>query len=501
MNYNNKEALHTFTNPLALPNIPRGTDDWMKTAEKKFNYNDKPASVKSKDYRSISDPTVFYHDNKWYLYPSYGMAWVTEDFENWKHVRTEPYNLKYSPCITKWKNKFLMTSWLCGLYVSDDPLGPFGELGKFIMPDGEEFVLIDPCLFTEGDRLYLYGYINSPSKDNCMGFSCSIVGYELDYENPRRVIRGPVELIKMNSRVKPWERHGLHNQALTYGWCEGPHLLKHNGRYYLIYTAPDTCDASYCMAVYYSDESPLTGFKCQKRNPLTTHRHGIVTGAGHGCVEHGPNGTLWAFYTIATPYMHKYERRIGMDLVAVDENGELYCPFGVTDTPQYVPGYISDPLKGNSPEYCSLTGGIRPVASSWKEGREALYATDENNLSYWEPDDEDERPWIEFDLMGVFAVGSVRIFWRELALDYAKGVLPVPVKYVVERLCDGQWVVLVDKSRNEKDMNIDYQSFDRKLCRKLRLTIVNRAEIPRTGLIDFAAFGKMLDDKEYRKEK
>ena len=98
--------------------------------------------------------------------------------------------------------------------------------------------------------------------------------------------------------------------------------------------------------------------------------------------------------------------------------------------------------------------------------------------------------------MGVFAVGSVRIFWRELALDYAKGVLPVPVKYVVEGLCDGQWVVLVDKSRNEKDMNIDYQAFEWKLCRKLRLTIVNRAEIPRTGLIDFAAFGKMLDDKE-----
>ena len=41
-----------------------------------FSHDIPPEGVNTPNYRSISDPTVFYHDNKWYLYPSYGMAWV-----------------------------------------------------------------------------------------------------------------------------------------------------------------------------------------------------------------------------------------------------------------------------------------------------------------------------------------------------------------------------------------------------------------------------------------
>ena len=116
MNYQN-----TYCNPLALPDIPRGKDDWYRFEKEMFSHENKPDSVTVQDYRSISDPTVMYYDNKWYLYPSYGMAWVTEDFQHWKHVRTEPYCPKYSPAIIPWKGRFLLTSWCCPLYVSDNP--------------------------------------------------------------------------------------------------------------------------------------------------------------------------------------------------------------------------------------------------------------------------------------------------------------------------------------------------------------------------------------------
>ena len=86
-----KDIKFTYCNPLSIPDIPQGKDDWYKFEEGMFSHNNKPDTVTSEDYRSISDPTVFYYDNKWYLYPSYGMAWVSVDFQNWEHKRTEPY--------------------------------------------------------------------------------------------------------------------------------------------------------------------------------------------------------------------------------------------------------------------------------------------------------------------------------------------------------------------------------------------------------------------------
>ena len=54
-------AAHTFVNPLPMPCIPRGKDEWYPYEHGMFSHENKPASVTGADYRSISDPTVFYH--------------------------------------------------------------------------------------------------------------------------------------------------------------------------------------------------------------------------------------------------------------------------------------------------------------------------------------------------------------------------------------------------------------------------------------------------------
>ncbi len=488
------EAAHTYVNPLPLPAIPRGKDDWYRFEPDLFSHENKPAGVVGPDYRSISDPTVFYHEGKWYLYPSYGMAWVTEDFEHWEHVRTEPYCPKYSPAITPWRDKFLLVSWNSPLYVGKTPLGPFEKLGEFILPDGSEYRPCDPCIFTDDDgRIYMYAFL--PEQNGSPeGFASVTMGFELDREEPWRIIRGPVEVLRMHPGRYPWERYGRHKQNKRFGWVEGPHLLKYGGRYYLIYAAPDTRTSDYCMAVYYSDESPLDGFVCQERNPLTFHTEGIVAGAGHGCVERGPNGTLWAFYTIAVAYAHQYERRIGMDLVAVDERGELYCPHGVTDVPQYVPGYASDPVADNAPELCNLTGEVRGVASSCAPGRDALYATDENNRSFWQPAEGDEAPWLFCDLEYPYLVSAARIFWRDVGLDYAAGAIPVPYQYMLEgRTPCGEWVTLCDRRDSDEELNIDYRTFDTTLVTAVRLTVTGWGQGLTPGVIDFAVFGRYPD--------
>lgn len=480
---------NTYCNPLPIPNIPRGKDDWYPYEKEMFSHENKPESVTGPDYRSISDPTVMYHDNKWYLYPSYGMAWVTKDFKNWEHKRTEPYCPKYSPTIVPWKGRFLLTSWYCPLYIADEPMGPFELLGDFLDINGQSFTPCDPGLFIDDDgRLYLYAFLAKelPDKD----YDCTqIVGWELDKDNPRQVVEGPITIIQMDPLNRPWERQGYHYQNKEFGWVEGPHLLKHDGRYYMIYATAETEDPSYCLAVFVSEESPLRGFRCQKRNPLTTHRHGIVGGAGHGCVEHGPDNSLWAFYTIAVPYLHMYERRIGMDPVAVDENGELYCPRGVSDTPQYIPGYHSDTNKVLG--YVNLTGWLRPTASSTASGRDAIYAVDESCLSFWQPADDDKEPVLTCDLMGSFTVGAVRIFWRDLDLNYEKGVIPGPIRYRVEGRVKGDWKVLLDRSDSDEEYNVDYRTFDEQICTHVRLVILDWPQGIKPAVIDFSVFGNM----------
>lgn len=486
----------TYCNPLSLPDIPAGKDDWYKYEREMFSHETPPENVDGPHYRSISDPTVYYYDNKWYLYPSYGMAWVSEDFCNWKHVRTEPYCGKYSPCITKWNDKFLLTSWNCPLYVGDNPLGPFSLLGNFIMPDGKEFVPCDPCIFTDDDdRIYMLAF-DAKKIENMENHICQIIGYELSRENPCQVIRGPELICEMNPVDNPWERHGYNNQDKDFGWVEGPHLLKYNGRYYMIYAAPDTCDGSYCMAVYYSDKEPLSGYVCQKNNPLTVHRNGIVTGAGHGCVERGPNNTLWAFYTIATPYLHMYERRIGMDLIAVDENGELYCPHGITDTPQYIPGYCSDPVNGvYEPGLYNLTAMVRPTVSSAKEGRDGLYATDESSLTFWEPEISDLSPTLCCDLSASFYVSALRVFWRDNGLNYKTKALPGPIGYILEGLRNDKWIILLDNRNPTEEKNIDFKTFPVEKCSQVRITITDWPKEIHPGIIDFSVFGiKHMED-------
>lgn len=489
----------SYCNPLSLPHLPRGKDFWYADEWGMFSHENKPEKLKEqKDYRSISDPTVFYYEGKWFLYPSYGMCWFTDNFRDWTFHKCEPYCPKYSPSIIKWKDdKFLLTSWYCPLYYSTSPLGPFIEMGAFIDLDGKPFRPCDPGLFIDDDhRIYLYAFHEKKDERFKEGFISQIIGYELDYHQPTQVIRGPFVIVEMDPVNKPWERQGLNHQDQYFGWIEGPHMLKANGRYYMVYATPDTCDASYVNAVYYSDVSPLEGFICQKHNPVTqSPRDGIVKGAGHGSIVRGPNNTLYCFYTIACPHYHMYERRIGMDLIAINKDGELYAPHGVTNVPQYSPGVISDAVNDqNDLGYLNLSEGIRPKASSHFEGREAIYATDGSSLTYFEPALDDQKPILEVEFARNYHVGAVRLFFRDVNLNYEKGIVPRPVRYIIEGSLNGsEYFVLYDASQNQEELNIDYRVFPEKKVSKVRIRLLKEEDQLRIGIIDFSVFGNMKE--------
>ena len=475
----------TYCNPISLPDIPLGSDGW---GVMRFT------NEKQRDYRSVSDPSVLYLDGKWYLYPSYGMAFVSEDFVTWKHVRTKPYDMKYSPTVVPFRGKYLMTSHSHGLYISDSPLGDFEYLGDFVKPDGTEFRPVDPALFVDDDgRLYLYCFMMRGGEHKRTFVSGSF-GAELDGDDPRRLVTDPV-MLNTFDRNNVWERFGEYNQDTLCGWIEGQWMLKKNGRYYLVYASSGTEFSNYCMAAYYSDKGPLEGFVLQKNNPVTISRSRLMTGAGHGCITEGPGGTLWAFYTTAVACVHLYERVIGMDLVAINSDGELYAPHGVTEIPQLAPGVAEDPVKDNSSGMLPLTVRQRAgvIASSATEGRDAFYALDGTLLTYWRPREDDPRPTLTVDMMAPYIVGGVRIIWRDIGLDEKNGALRGPYRWILEGRPDNdrdEWVMLLDAGGNDTDLLVDYRELPPVSCESVRLTVCGHPDRVFPAVIDFTVFGK-----------
>ena len=483
-------AAKTYCNPLSIPDVPSGR--WLDTDLTRANVRN------FNDYRSISDPSVIYYDGKWILYPSYAVAWVTEDFVHWKHVDIGVPHMRYSPAITQFRGKwYLGGHGMSELYCADEPTGPFVLCGHITNIHGGIESPMDTCFLADGDRLYLYWVqCAAPAPGENVEMVTRTVGVELDPEKPWQMLHEPVTLNQFDPNIA-WQRTGEYHQNRRMGWIEGQWMKKIGNRYYLLYSGSGTEFSTYVNGIAISDEGPLTGFRPQKNHdPFTYKRHGLTRGAGHGCLVDGPNGTLWTFYTNIFCMNHLYERRISMDPVGIDEDGELYCP-ACTDTPQFAPGVLPHPENGNDAGWLPLTFMQRPTASSHAPGREPIYASDESILTWWQPAADDTAPVITFRLgeCSWYYVRSVRLIWRDIGMETLENIHPGPFRYVVEYSQDpglNTWQTLIDASENTEDLCIDYREVDAVPAFGIRLRILGAPEGITPGLVSLTAFGDIV---------
>ncbi|MBE6562388.1 MAG: hypothetical protein E7660_01485 [Ruminococcaceae bacterium] len=457
----------TYCNPIPLPDYPIG----RKCYEESFSHRC--------DYRETADPTVIYEDGKWYLYPSCGMVYITEDFIHWEHRRMEPYDCGYAPTVVKHKGRFYLTACSTSLFVSDTPDGPFERVGDFTLPSGEYIYVDDPMLFSDDDgRLYFY-----------FGCGGDIKGVELDTDCPTKLLSEPSVMFSYDTENHEWERMGDFNEDPSYSWIEGAWMYKRGDTYYLTYCAPGTEWITYAMGAYKS-KSPLGPFEYMETSPFISKRYGLVRGPGHGCLVDGPNGTLWAFYTCCMCYGGNFERRIGFDPIGFDENGNI-IPTEATEIPQLAPGYNKAPHLGNGAGLIPLTQRKSCHSSSEAPGRDSLYAVDDSMITWWQPSSDDPEPTLTVKLGEVgFRTASVRLIWRDVGLDIKKGYLPGPFGYKIEALDkDGEWICVLDKSDNKTDMCIDYLPLESVIATEVRLKITSHPENIEPGLINFTVFG------------
>ncbi|MBN1973661.1 MAG: family 43 glycosylhydrolase [Sedimentisphaerales bacterium] len=477
------------------------------------------------------DVTVIKENDKYYMYCTGGGAWISEDMLTWTFQRVA--NVPVAPDVVKFNGSFYMCGNDGPLYKADNPLGPFTSLGSWKnTPDvaGGWNGAFDMHIFIDDDnKPYLY----YPGRG-----VAGIYVVPLDPDDLTRFADKPTHLFSFNSS-HIWERYGDWNEYPDVAWVEGPWLEKYNGTYYLQYSASGTQWKTYAEG-YYTAKSPLGPFTYAPNNPLLRKTEGVVTGPAHGCIVEGPDKNLWQFYTIVLSNPPG-GRRVGMDRVVFDKDGNMSVK--VTETPQWAPGAVTDPARGDSDSIPVTINKIRAMNalsrySSQQTGRDAAYAIDNSTGTWWEPAADDNQPALtielspatRFDVVQLFTIDSLRLMFggsggfgrggfgrggaggRGLgrggpgaaapgagaapaapAAPAATSALPATnaYQYKIEVSTDGNaYTTALDMTKNDITRNTIFEEIPPVKCRFVRLTMTNWPRTSSLGIIEFTVFGK-----------
>ncbi|MES2020479.1 MAG: glycoside hydrolase family 43 protein [Pseudomonadota bacterium] len=178
----------------------------------------------------------------------------------------------------------------CGgnfVITAKNPAGPWSN------PVWLPFEGIDPSIFWDGDTAYIVNN-GSPNEPPRYEGHRAIWMQAFDWRTlklvgPRtQIVNGGVDLSK-----KPI-------------WIEGPHLLKRDGRYYLIAAEGGTSD-NHSEVVFRADSVdgpyvPFPGNPILTQRTLDPARANPVTSAGHAKFVQTQNGDWWATFLATRPY-------------------------------------------------------------------------------------------------------------------------------------------------------------------------------------------------------
>ncbi|MCX6329692.1 MAG: family 43 glycosylhydrolase [Bacteroidia bacterium] len=420
-------------------------------------------------------------------------------------------NVPVAPHVVKYNGSFYMCGNDGPVFKADNPLGPYTSIGDWKnTPDvnGGWNGAFDVDIFIDDDnKPYLY----YPGR----GVS-GIYVVPLDSNDLSR-FAGPVKHLFGFNSDHIWERYGEMNEYTDVAWVEGPWMQKHKGVYYLQYSASGTQWKTYAEG-YYTAKLPMGPFTYASNNPLLRKPEGLVTGPSHGCVVEGPDGQLWQFYTIVLSNPPG-GRRIGMDRVIFDKDGHMKVT--VTDSPQWAPGVIKDPSKGNSgsiPVTINKVNAMNALSrvSSQQPGRDAAYAVDNSSGTWWESAPTDSLPSLtielspatRFDVVQLFTIDGARLmfnggrrgFGRPSAATTATAATATAApaqpstftyQYRIEVSMDGKtYVTALDQTKNTVSRNTIFEEIPPVKCRFVRLTLTNWPRTTPLGILEFTVFGK-----------
>ncbi|MBI2812088.1 MAG: family 43 glycosylhydrolase [Candidatus Melainabacteria bacterium] len=460
----------TYCNPLNL--------DYAFTPKKDYSENN--------SHRSTADPVCALYKDKYYLFSTNQEGyWWSNNLLKWHFIphlfkengsgdqvcapalwATEK-GLLFLPCFTPQDSM--------PLYRSADPLSNKWEEASHSFP----VKTWDPSLFEDDDKR-VYAYWGSSNV-------YPISGAELDPAHEFK-LKGPIhEFLHLHPKIHGWEQFGEDNQHGTMEpFIEGAWMNKFGSKYYLQYGAPGTEFNVYGDGVYTSDH-PLGPFVYQAFNPFSWKPTGFIRGAGHGATFVDKFDNKWHIATNVIGVKYKFERRLGLFPAGVDADGVLFADTSFGDYPHKVPQTKSDPHH-NFTNWMLLS--YHKKAWSSQSEKDPVLAFDEDVKTYWHAPDGKPGHYLAVDLGSPCAIHAIQVNFADEKANLYNKQPNIHHRYQIFDSMDGKiWKLLVDKSKNDKDVPHDYIEFSKPFNTQF-LKIVN-VEMP-TGCFaigDLRVFG------------
>jgi len=258
------------------------------------------------------DPSICRVDDDYYLvnsafnyFPSIPI-WHSKDLVNWTQIgnvidRQSQFQISggdmsrgtYAPTIRHWDIFYVVNTLVGGtgnfLVTATHPEGPWSE--PILLPNVGG---IDPDIFFDEDgRCYILS-CDEPEGQPLYNGHRAIKIQEFDLEQKKSV--GPKTLL-VNGGTD------ITKQPI---WCEGPHMYKINGKYYLMCAQGGTSTAH--TEVIFRSESLLGPYVPWEKNPILTqmglpdNRLNPVTCTGHADMVQTQNGDWYAVFLGCQPY-------------------------------------------------------------------------------------------------------------------------------------------------------------------------------------------------------
>jgi xylan 1,4-beta-xylosidase len=256
----------------------------------------------------IGDPTVLFHEGKYYLYPTGDNrgydVYVSTDLVIWRKgprvfFAAEPGAWAPDVFYNDRDRKFYLyytVNGRIGVATADRPDAVFKDRGTLIEH------AIDAHMFVDEDGQYYLYYVQYP------GFTIHVQPMEVPMRKKGKAIR-------LLQAAEPWEKKLA---ALT----EAPWMLKHGGVYYLLYSAGAADSQDYAIG-YAIAKNPVGPFTKHPGNPLLK-KGGNIFGPGHCSVTQDRIGQLWMVYHQQKNGARGWNRIICIDPLWFDDQGVLH---------------------------------------------------------------------------------------------------------------------------------------------------------------------------------
>ncbi len=484
---------------LILMGIPSQAQQKTYANPINIDYGYTPFEVFSKQgkHRATADPVIVNFKDRLFLFSTNQEGyWHSENMLDWEFVSRKFLR----------DDKYIHDLNAPAAWVMKDTLYVYGStwesdfpIWKSTNPTKDEWEIAvdtlkvgawDPAFHYDEDTDKLFLYWGSSNEWPLLGTEINTKTMQSEgYVKP---------IVKLKPEDHGWERFGEYNDnVFLQPFIEGAWVTKHNGKYYMQYGAPATEFSGYADGVYVSN-NPLEGYAYQKHNPFSYKPGGFARGAGHGSTFQDKFGQYWHVSTIFISTKNNFERRLGIWPAGFDKDDVMYSNTAYGDYPTYLPNYAQgkDFTKGLFTGWMLLNYNKPVKVSSTLGGYQANYAVDEDIKTYWSAKTGNSGEWFETDLGEKSSIHAIQVNYADQDVEFMGKTLGKSHQYKIYGSEDGnRWKVLVDKSKNTKDVPHDYVEFE-KLVTARYLKMENlKMPTGKFALSGFRVFGKGSSQK------